>query len=134
LQQHAPKAPSHWAINEGMQHVQGCQLALVASGTATLECTLYGTAMVVAFRTHPINFLLAKALVKVPYIALVNLLLNKEVVKERIQGDCNPQQLAKDLQWLLDQPNHAQQLQQSLREVMGPAHAVNQLADHVLEA
>lgn len=133
LQQHAPDAPSHWAIHEGMQHVQGCQLALVASGTATLECTLYGTAMVVAFKTHPINFLLAKALVKVPYIALVNLLLNRAAVKERIQGDCHPQQLAKDLQWLLDHPDHGQQLQQKLRVVMGPPLAVNQLADHVLE-
>lgn len=63
-----------------------CDAALVTSGTATLECALAGTPLAVAYRMHPLSFRIAMRVVKVPYISLVNLVVNKPVVREFIQN------------------------------------------------
>jgi lipid-A-disaccharide synthase len=59
--------------------------ALVASGTATLEAALLDCPMVAVYKVNPLSYLLGKALVKVPYVSLVNLILGREVVPERLQ-------------------------------------------------
>jgi len=61
--------------------------ALTASGTATLENALMNIPMIVGYRTSLLNYEIAKAIIKLPYISLVNILLKKEVVKEFIQYD-----------------------------------------------
>lgn len=62
--------------------------AIVTSGTATLETALLGIPQVVVYKTNPITYQLAKNLVKVKYISLVNLILDRPAVKELIQDDC----------------------------------------------
>ncbi len=69
-------------------------VALVASGTATLEAMLAHCPMVVAYRLQPLTFWLAKRLVKVPYIALPNLLANQPLVPELLQDQVTPQRLS----------------------------------------
>jgi lipid-A-disaccharide synthase len=61
--------------------------AVVTSGTATLETALFGVPQVVVYKTSPLTYSIAKLLVKIKYISLVNLVADKEVVKELIQGD-----------------------------------------------
>src|SRR5690554_2951029 len=61
--------------------------AVVTSGTATLETALFGVPQVVVYKTSSISYHIAKRLIKVPYISLVNLIAGKEVVKELIQED-----------------------------------------------
>jgi len=61
--------------------------ALNASGTATLENALLNIPMIVGYKTSLLNYEIAKAIIKLPYISLVNILLKKEVVKEFIQYD-----------------------------------------------
>ena len=61
--------------------------ALVTSGTATLETALFGVPEVVCYKGGVISFFIAKGLVKVKYISLVNLIMDKEIVKELIQND-----------------------------------------------
>jgi len=75
--------------------------ALVASGTATLEAALLDCPMVAVYKVNPLSYWLGKALVKVPYVSLVNLILNREVIPERLQGLMSPSVLSVDLKALL---------------------------------
>jgi lipid-A-disaccharide synthase len=73
-------------------------LALVTSGTATLETALFKVPEVVCYVGNSISVFLARKLIKVKYISLVNLILDKEVVKELIQEECNPTKIVQELQ------------------------------------
>ena len=77
--------------------------ALVTSGTATLETALFGVPEVVCYKGSPITFAIGKHLVKVPYIALVNLIMNKKVVDELIQDELNPENIKKSLEKIINQ-------------------------------
>lgn len=77
------------------------EAALVTSGTATLETALFGVPQVVCYKGNWISYWIAKRLVDVPFISLVNLVSEKEVVKELIQGDLNSQNLKTELQKIL---------------------------------
>lgn len=63
--------------------------AVVTSGTATLETALFNVPQVVCYKTSPVSYKIAKSLIKVKYIALVNLIADKEVVRELIQQKMN---------------------------------------------
>ena len=79
--------------------LQNSTAALVTSGTATLETALFGIPQVVCYRGSRISYEIAKRLVKnIKYISLVNLVADKEVVKELIQMDCTPQKMTAELQ------------------------------------
>ena len=75
--------------------------ALVTSGTATLETALIGTPEVVCYKGGAISYMIAKRLVKVKFISLVNLIMDREVVKELIQQDLSTDNLEKELRLLL---------------------------------
>jgi len=71
--------------------------ALVTSGTATLETALFGIPQLVCYRSSWISYWIAKRVVKLEYISLVNLILNKAVVPELIQGQCNVDEITQQL-------------------------------------
>lgn len=79
--------------------------AIVKSGTSTLESALYEVPQAVCYKGSSISFQIAKQLVNVNYISLVNLIMNKEVVKELIQTDFNKNSLKAELSKILN--NHA---------------------------
>ena len=76
-------------------------LALVTSGTATLETALFGVPQVVCYIANPISYAIAKQFVKVKYISLINLILNKESVKELIQADLTVEALQQEINLLI---------------------------------
>ncbi len=76
--------------------------ALVKSGTTTLQAALAGTPFITVYRTHPLTFFLARRLVKVPHVALANLVAGSRVVPEVLQGDATPERLTTLLSPLLD--------------------------------
>lgn len=76
--------------------------AIVTSGTATLETALFRVPQVVVYKTSIITYQIGKWIIKVPYISLVNLIADKEVVKEMIQGDANPETVSMELDRLLN--------------------------------
>ena len=86
--------------------------ALVTSGTATLETALFKVPEVVLYKGGRISIAIARMLVKIRFISLVNLIMDKEVVKELIQEDCNAEQILKELKPLLDGEKRVLQLQQ----------------------
>jgi lipid-A-disaccharide synthase len=79
---------------ERRRELSSCELAWTASGTATLECTLLGVPMVVGYRLQPVSYALAKILVRVPNVALVNLIVGRTVVPELLQKAWCPDRLA----------------------------------------
>ncbi len=76
--------------------------ALVTSGTATLETALFGVPQVVCYKTSGISYKIAKLVIKVPYISLVNLVAQKEVVKELIQDELTIENLSDELNKILN--------------------------------
>jgi lipid-A-disaccharide synthase len=76
-------------------------LALVASGTATLECALFKTPMVIAYRQSPITWRLMRHMAYLPYVGLPNVLAGEKLVPELLQDDANPAALAGALLTLL---------------------------------
>jgi lipid-A-disaccharide synthase len=77
---------------------QESQAALAASGTVSLELAAAGVPMVIAYKINSLTHFLLRRLVKVKYACLVNILMNQEVVPERLQGDCTPGKLASALE------------------------------------
>jgi lipid-A-disaccharide synthase len=92
-------------------------LALCASGTATLEVGLLGTPMVVVYRLGSWTYLLAKMLVRLPYVSLVNLVLGRKVVPELIQGGANPQGIAAEAGEILTDPAVRERMRTGLTEL-----------------
>jgi len=76
--------------------------ALVASGTATLETALFKVPQVVCYKGSAISYQIAKRIITLKFISLVNLIMDKEVVKELIQNDFNTKNLEKELSLILD--------------------------------
>jgi lipid-A-disaccharide synthase len=82
--------------------LQKSELALVTSGTATLETALFGVPEIVCYKGGAISYAIAKQLVKVEYISLVNLIMDEEIVKELIQNELNENNLKIELDKLLN--------------------------------
>jgi lipid-A-disaccharide synthase len=77
------------------------EAAIVASGTATLETALFHVPQVVVYKGGAVSIAIARMLVSIKYISLVNLIMDAPVVKELIQEECNPRQITTELQPLL---------------------------------
>jgi lipid-A-disaccharide synthase len=84
------------------------EVALVASGTASLEAAIAGTPPVIAYRMHPVTMAIAKKLVKIPYFALPNVVLERAGAdapfRERLQGDVNGESLARAIEETMADP------------------------------
>jgi lipid-A-disaccharide synthase len=91
--------------------------ALVTSGTATLETALFGVPQVVCYKGSNISYQIAKRLVKIKYISLVNLIMDKPVVTELIQGECNPANVKRELHALLYDPARQAQIKNDYYEL-----------------
>ena len=118
-------------FNKTYQLLQVASAALVTSGTATLETALFYVPEVVCYKGNKISYLIAKNLIKVKYISLVNLIMDKLVVKELIQNDLTPENVEAELKQLLT--NHKVQRQllddyEELRYKLGNAGASNKAA------
>jgi lipid-A-disaccharide synthase len=93
------------------------QLALVTSGTATLETALFNVPQVVCYIANPISYTIAKRLVRVKYISLVNLILNRESVKELIQDELTMASLKKEIDALMHDETKRNNLLQDYHEL-----------------
>ena len=91
--------------------------ALVTSGTATLEAALFGVPEVVCYKGNPLSYQIAKWVIKVKYISLVNLIMDKSVVKELIQAEMTAENCIKELKDLLNNPVRKLQLEKDYRDL-----------------
>jgi lipid-A-disaccharide synthase len=97
--------------------LRACDLALIASGTATLEAAITGTPMVILYRVSFLTYLLGKLLAKVSHIGLVNLVADREIVPELIQGDAIDTRLAEEGLCLLENAERREEMKEDLRLV-----------------
>jgi lipid-A-disaccharide synthase len=97
--------------------IRVCDLALVASGTATLEMALLGIPMIVVYRVSRFTFFLGRLLVRVPVIGMVNLVSQKAVVPELIQGELTDQNLYDACISFFEQANYYGQVKKELARV-----------------
>ena len=111
-------------------------LAFVASGTATLEAALCGTPMVVVYRTSAASYRIGRLLVRVPWISLVNIVAQEQVVPELLQGELTAVRLAREGSAILESPERAARMREGLASVsrrLGPPGGSDRAADAVLE-
>ena len=107
-----PEFYSSFITDENVHFVENCtydllsvsHAALVTSGTATLETALFKVPEVVCYKSSWISYQIGRQLVKLKFISLVNLILDKEVVTELIQGDFNTERITKELSSILEGP------------------------------
>ena len=97
-------------VNKTYELLAQSKAALVTSGTATLETALFAVPEVICYKGSSISYQIAKRLVKIKYIGLVNLIMDKEVVKELIQDDLTVENLKKELDTLLNSKEKQEQL------------------------
>jgi lipid-A-disaccharide synthase len=109
-------------------------VALCKSGTTTLEAAIAQCPMAVAYRTSPISYAIARRVVKIPYIGLVNVVAGREVAREFVQGALRPTAVADELGRLLDDTAYREQQRLALlgvRQQLGTAGAAERVAQMV---
>ena len=118
--------------SSSVEGATGC----VTSGTATLETALFGVPEVVCYKGSSISYQIAKRLIRVKYISLVNLIMDKLVVNELIQDQLTPENLRRELDDLLNNQTRRQQLRidyLNLKELLSQGgHASANAASSIL--
>ena len=109
--------------------------AVITSGTATLEAAILQVPQVVCYRTSRFSYWIGKQLIKVPFISLVNLILNKQVVTELVQADFNKERLIQEIDKLLNKKHRIVLLQEYLNliEELGEKGASQRAAQAVFK-
>ena len=116
--------------------IQASNLAIVCSGTATLECALLGTPMVISNRGSFVTYIAAKSLVKVKYLGLPNLILGEKKFPELLQYKATPEKIAEEaLKILQDEKIRLSMLKacEDVSRCIGEAGASKRAADEVLK-
>jgi len=111
-------------------------VAVTASGTATVQAALHGVPMVVVYRLSPLTYRLGRRFVHVDTFAMVNLIAAKRVVPELIQDECTPEAICREVLAVLTNSEHARSVRSALEEVrrrLGGPGASSRAADAVLE-
>jgi len=104
------------SAREALHHARA---SIVASGTATVEAALIGNPFVVVYRVSPITYAIAKRVVTVPHVAMVNLIAGKRVIPELIQNDFTASNIVSRLQPLLPDGPPRQSMMKELAELRG---------------
>lgn len=116
--------------------IRHAEAAVVNSGTASLETVLFNTPQVVGYIGNPLTFLIAKRIVKIKYISLGNLIIDRLAFKEFIQDDCNPDALVAEVRELLENQAHRQKMLDDyaqIRSALGGSGASSAVAKAMLE-
>ncbi|MCS5490243.1 lipid-A-disaccharide synthase [Algoriphagus limi] len=133
----AEKAGIKVVFNQTYDLLSHATVAVVTSGTATLETALFRVPQVVVYRTSPISYQIGRRVIRVPFISLVNLIAGKEVVKELIQDDFSPAQIEKELNAIFTNPIHKGEIFQGYDEILeklGDQSASETVAKRIIES
>jgi len=110
--------------------------AVVASGTATLETALFRVPQVVVYKGNKISIAIARMVVKIRFISLVNLIMDNLIVKELIQQECNPKNISAELDLLLNNKDYRAKMLQDYNELdkrMGKPGASTKAAELIVK-
>ncbi len=105
------------AVNQTYELLSGACAAIVTSGTATLETALFSVPQIICYKGNNISYQIAKRLISIKYIGLVNLIMDKPVVKELIQHELTVENLSSELKLIVNDENYRKKIQQDYDEL-----------------
>ncbi|MBW6478040.1 MAG: lipid-A-disaccharide synthase [Bacteroidales bacterium] len=115
--------------------LRNAKAAMVTSGTATLETALIGTPQIVCYKASQVSYLIARNLVDIKYISLVNLIMDDEVVKEMIQSDFNTRSLVSEMKRITSDQKYSNTIMKKyalLRKKLGGSGASDKAAKAII--
>ena len=116
--------------------IKNADAAVVNSGTASLETVLFNTPQVVGYITNPITYMIAKRIIKIKYISLGNLIINKLAFKELIQNDCNSDAVMSEVRALIENQQYREAMLKDyalIRESLGGSGASSAVAKAMIQ-
>ena len=124
-------------FGETQSIIRQAEAAVVNSGTASLETVLFGTPQVVGYITNPLTYRIARRIVKIRYISLGNLIIDKLAFNEFIQEDCNADALVNEIRALIENPAKREKMLDDyadIRNMLGGTGASASVAKAMLDA
>lgn len=112
-----PQPPKIVLVEDARAALYHSRASIVASGTATVEAALIGNPFIVVYRISPLSYAVAKRVVDVPHVAMVNLIAGKRIVPELIQGDFTAREVVSQLRPLLHDEEARVKMRANLRRV-----------------
>jgi len=122
--------------NDTYNAIAASDLAVVASGTATLEAAIIGSPLIVVYRASQLNWRIFRPLINTPFVGMPNLIAGREIAPELLQDDLNGERLAKLIVEFLSDPARLRRSRDDLAEVrkkLGEANASERAADRILD-
>lgn len=135
--QYLPENQTTVVFNETYNLMSYAKAGLITSGTATLEAALFELPEVVVYKGSQLSYFIARKLVNVKYISLVNLVMDELVVKELIQQDCNAKTVHDNLSQILENPEERATMQQkfkTLKDRLGQKGASERAAKAIINS
>lgn len=123
-------------VDKTYEILKQCNAAIVTSGTATLETALLNCPQVVVYKANPISVFIVKMMVKIKWISLVNLIADKQIVKELIQERYNPREVLDEIKLILSDQKYCAGMMadyQVLRSKIGSERASFKAANEIVE-
>ena len=123
-------------FGETQSIIRNAEAAIVNSGTASLETALFGTPQVVGYITNPLTYWIARKIVKIRYISLGNLIIDKLAFKEFIQKECNADALVKEIRELIENEDRRNRMLDDyadIRAALGGSGASDAVAKAMIE-
>lgn len=123
-------------FGETQSIIRQAEAGVINSGTASLETALFGIPQVVGYITNPLTYWLAKRIIKVKYISLGNLIVDRLAFKEFIQHDCNPDALVTEVRELIEKRDRRSQMlaeYAEIRNLLGGTGASSAVAKSMIE-
>ena len=123
-------------FGETQSIIRHAEAGVINSGTASLETALFGTPQVVGYITNPVTYWIAKKIVKIRYISLGNLIVDRLAFKEFIQNDCNADALVTEIRDLIENQDRRQKMLDDytdIRTALGGSGASSAVAKAMIE-
>ena len=131
----APNFDFECNVGYAISHLSRCSLALVASGTASLECALVGIPQIVVYRVHPLTYAVGKRVVKVKHLSLINVMANDAIVPEFLQDELEASAVAQEALELLNNPQRREAMKRNVAKIvatLGEPGASKRAAESIL--
>lgn len=123
-------------FGETQSIIRHAEAGVINSGTASLETALFGTPQVVGYITNPLTYRLARMIVKIRYISLGNLIVDRPAFKEFIQDDCNPEALVTEIRDLIEDKERREKMKEDyadIRNALGGTGASGAVAKAMID-
>ncbi|KIE58744.1 sugar synthetase [Methylacidiphilum kamchatkense Kam1] len=105
-------------IGYPLSHISRCRLAILASGSVSLECAILGVPQIVIYKTNPLTYQVGKRLVKVPFLSIVNVLASEQIVPEFVQDDAQPDKIVPVALRLMEDEEQRTWMKKRMKEVI----------------